>query len=102
MRIGIFYFGIGRSGAQLPPEIITLGAISRKLDTIMADLAALKAQIEANKAVTDSAIVLINGIADRIQAAGTDPAQLQGLVDGLKNETDALASAVAANTPAAG
>ncbi len=66
---------------------------------IMAELDDLTAQVAANKTVIDSALVLINGIADRIKAAGTDPAALKALTDNLKAEDDALAAAVTANTP---
>ncbi len=68
---------------------------------IMAELDDLTAQVAANKTVIDSALVLINGIADRIKAAGTDPAALKALTDSLKSEDDALAAAVTANTPPA-
>ena len=65
------------------------------------ELDALTAQVSANTAVVDSAVVLINGIADRINAVKTDPAALTALVSSLKSEDDVLAAAVAANTPAA-
>ena len=67
---------------------------------IMAELDDLTAQVAANKTVIDSALILINGIADRIKAAGTDPAALAELTASLKSEDDALAAAVTANTPA--
>lgn len=67
----------------------------------MAELEDLTAQVAANKTVVDSALVLINGIAARIAAAGTDPAKLAALTADLKSEDDALAAAVAANTPPA-
>lgn len=70
-------------------------------ETIMAELEDLTAQVAANKTVIDSALVLINGIADRIKAAGTDPAKLAALTADLKTEDDTLAAAVAANTPPA-
>lgn len=65
---------------------------------IMAELDDLTAQVAANKTVIDSALVLINGIADRIKAAGTDPAALAALTASLKSEDGALSAAVAANT----
>lgn len=65
----------------------------------MAALDDLTAQVAANKTVIDSALALIAGIADRIAAAGTDPAKLAELTASLKSEDDALAAAVAANTP---
>ena len=67
----------------------------------MSALDDLTAQVQANKTVTDSAIALINGIADRIAAAGTDQGKLADLTASLKSETDVLAAAVQANTPAA-
>ena len=67
----------------------------------MASLDALTAQVAANRAVIDSAVVLINGIADRIKAAGVDQTALDALVADLKSEDDTLAAAVTANTPAA-
>lgn len=65
----------------------------------MAALDDLTAQVAANKTVIDSALALINGIAARITAAGTDPAALAALTTSLKSEDDALAAAVTANTP---
>lgn len=59
----------------------------------------LTAQVKANSDLLDSATVLINGIADRITAAGVDPAKLSALSAELKAKDDVLAAAVAANTP---
>ena len=66
----------------------------------MAALDDLTAQVAVNKTVIDSALALINGIAARITAAGTDPAALAALTTSLKSEDDTLAAAVATNTPA--
>lgn len=83
-------------------------AITRKLnhildkqDRIMATLAELTAQVAANSTVIDSALVLISGIAARIEAAGTNPVALDALVAELQAKDTELAAAVAANTPAA-
>lgn len=59
----------------------------------------LTAQVKANDDLLDSAIVLINGIADRITAAGVDPTKLTALTTELKAKDNALAAAVTANTP---
>ena len=59
----------------------------------------LTAQVASNSAVLDSAVTLINGIADRITAAGVDPAKLTALTTELKAKDDVLAAAVTANTP---
>lgn len=65
------------------------------------ELDALTAQVKANSDLLDSATTLINGIADRITAAGVDPTKLAALTAELKAKDDALAAAVTANTPAA-
>ena len=91
------------------------GAVDRKLDRILLHLQAvehedkimskeldeLTAQVAANTAVQMSAVELINGIAARIEAAGTDPAKLAALTANLRNDDEQLAAAVLANTPAA-
>lgn len=78
-----------------------LNAVLAKEDLIMSALDDLTAQVAANKTVMASALVLINGIAARITAAGTDPVALAALTASLKSDDDALAAAVTANTPAA-
>jgi hypothetical protein len=61
----------------------------------------LRAAVTANTSLLASAKALIVGIADRIKAAGTDPAALDALTQELKASDADLAQAVAANTPAA-
>lgn len=78
---------------------VKLNRILINQETTMAALDDLTAQVAANKTVIDSALELINGIAARITAAGTDPAALASLTASLKSEDDALAAAVATNTP---
>lgn len=65
--------------------------MSKELDT-------LTAQVEANNSVLESAIVLINGLAAKVIAAGTDPVALKALTDSLVAEDTKLAAAVTANT----
>jgi len=91
-----------------------LGSIHRKLDailaaierlttqgtTIMADLTSLTTQVAQNTTVEGSAVVLIQGLAAQLAAAGTDPAKLADLQAQLNTSATALAAAVAANTPA--
>lgn len=74
------------------------------------EIAALQAEITNDTSVINSAVTLINGIQARIAAAvaaaiaaGATPTQLQeiqAVSDTLKANDTALASAVAANTPA--
>lgn len=67
----------------------------------MADLSALAEAVADNTDVTSSATSLIQQLADAIEAAGTDQAALDALVEQLRNDDVGLADAVAANTPAA-
>lgn len=66
----------------------------------MQQLDDLTAEVSRNTTVVGSALVLIQGFAAALEAAGTDPAKLQALRDSLAANDDALAAAVAANTPA--
>ena len=67
---------------------------------IEAALAELQAEVDRNTTVDGSAVALISGLAAQIIAAANDPAAVRALGTALKNSTDALAAAVAANTPA--
>lgn len=75
--------------------------ILERLDIMSKEMDDLAAQVKANSDLLDSATTLINGIADRITAAGVDPTKLAALTTELKAKDDALAAAVTANTPAA-
>jgi hypothetical protein len=61
----------------------------------------LVAQLRANSDLIASAVILINGIADRITQAGVDPVKLRDLTASLKASDDELAAALVAGTPAA-
>lgn len=86
----------------------SLDAIKAALSTIhqqgkhmSQELDDLTAQVTRNSEVEASALALINGIADRIAAAGVDPAKLTALTAELRAKDDELSAAVTANTPAA-
>lgn len=66
------------------------------------ELDALRAQVTRNTEVDESAIVLLNGIKALLDAAiaSGNPQALLDLSTQLGTSTDALAAAVAANTPA--
>lgn len=78
-----------------------LDFIIQKLGKIMADLTTLETEVAENATVTESAITLLNGLKTALDEAGTDPVKLKALSDSLSNQTDSLAAAVSANTPAA-
>ncbi len=69
----------------------------------MAELDDLKTAVQKNTDVEESAIVLLNGLKSKLDAAiaAGDPAALKALSDSLGTESDKLAAAVVANTPAA-
>lgn len=90
-----------RGAANTQQTHTILNRIEQMETHIMDAIDTLTEQVAANKTVVDSALVLINGIADRIKSAGVDPAKLAALTSDLKSEDDALAAAVAANTPGA-
>lgn len=75
--------------------------IIERFETMSKELDDLTAQVKSNSDLLDSATTLINGIADRIAAAGVDPTKLAALTAELRSKDDALAAAVTANTPAA-
>lgn len=83
---------------EVRADIAELKDLIKRLENKMDEL---KAQVAANRTVIASALALINGIADRITAAGTDKQALADLATSLKSDDDALAAAVTANTPAA-
>lgn len=82
--------------------ILANNSIICKLEKIMADLTQLETEVSENLTVTQSAITLLNGLKAALDAAGTDPAKLKALSDSLSSQTDSLAAAVSANTPAEG
>lgn len=60
----------------------------------------LRAEVERNSSVDDSAIQLLIQLADKIEELKNNPTELQALVESLRAQSDALAAAVVANTPA--
>ena len=71
-----------------------------------ADFSALEAEVARENDVNNSAIALLNGIAQRVADAVAadnldDNTHIGQLSTQLSAQTDALATAVAANTPAA-
>lgn len=64
------------------------------------ELDALTAEVEETKTIEQSAITLIQGLAEQIAAAKDDPAAILALSESLKAQSDALAAAISANTPA--
>jgi hypothetical protein len=64
------------------------------------DFSALQAEITRDADVNSSAATLLADLAARVEATKGDPAAVQALADSLRANSDALAAAVVANTPA--
>ncbi len=79
--------------------------ILRRLDQqgalIVADLTAITAEVQQNGDAVGSAVALLGNLSQQIRDLSTDPAALQALADELDANTQSLADAVVANTPAA-
>jgi hypothetical protein len=65
----------------------------------MADFTALKAEVERNRSVTESAVTLLNGVAAELIDARNDPEEITAIANTLRANSDQLAAAIAANTP---
>jgi len=63
------------------------------------NMEALRAVVEKVVTVSGSAVALINGFADRIEAVKDDPIAIQAELDAIRDATDGLAAAVANVAP---
>lgn len=71
-----------------------------KLEALMLDFNELQAAIAENSDAVNSAIALITALVDEIRAAGGNQDEINALADKIEASAEALAAAVAANTPA--
>jgi hypothetical protein len=78
-----------------------LPATKSDVRKILMKLSELKAQVDANVALEQSAVTLITGLSAQLKEIADDPAAIQALADELSSEATALSAAIVANTPAA-
>lgn len=78
----------------------TLNFLKSKSIQMADEMATLEAEVAETKTVAQSAVVLLQGLKQRLDEAGTDKVKLAALSADLGGSTDALAAAVVANTPA--
>ena len=64
------------------------------------DFSRLEAEVTENSSVIDSAVTLLEGLATQLRQFADDPAKINALADSLDSQSNRLAQAVAANTPA--
>lgn len=76
------------------------GKVANLKESLMAILDPLTAEVAESKTIMESAVVLIEGIAAKLEAAKNDPVEIQRLADELNASSEPLAAAVAANTSA--
>jgi chromosome segregation ATPase len=93
----------GQARSSKPPRSWKSSTRSETVSTPSMEQAIeqLRAEIERNSSVDDSAIQLLSNLADKIEELKNSPAELTTLVESLRSQSDALAAAVVANTPAA-
>lgn len=77
-----------------------LKSILKKLDIMADKFDVLTTEVGDLGTVVDSAVTLLDNIADQIAEAKDDPAQIQVIVDNLRAKKANLAAAVAKNTAA--
>jgi len=80
---------------------LLLGNILTKVNHMSAELDTLTSEVSETNTVVDSAIVLLKGLKQKLDEAGTDPVKLKELSDSLNAQQDKLAAAIAENTPVA-
>jgi len=95
--------GLTAALASTAAILTLLQQFERKLDTMANEMDSLIASVARNKELIGSTITLLNGLNDRIKAAGTDAAKLAAITADLddQDKTLAAAEAVIENTPAA-
>lgn len=113
--LGALYLGfvawlLARTAGVLNQIVVSGGReITQKLDTIInkevqmaGELDQLKATVEAENTVIDSAIALLNGLKAALDAAiaANNPQALVDLSNEIQAKSQALAAAVTTNTPA--
>lgn len=80
-----------------------LADLEVKVGIMAGQIEALRAVVEAQRTVNESAIALINGMSARLSSAlaTNDLSEVAAIVEDMRANVDALAGAVAANTEAA-
>lgn len=86
---------------HLPPEVVSLVRdIKRTLKLMAANLDRITSEVEQMGDAADSAVALLQRLAQLLRESATDPAAIEALADDLDAKGSALAAAVVANTPA--
>jgi len=92
------------NGQQTPRRMSTTSTrnVTMSTPSMEAVIEQLRVEVERNSSVDASAIQLLTTLADKIEQIKNNPTELQTLVESLRSQSDTLAAAVVANTPAEG
>ncbi len=77
-----------------------IDALHVRMVLMSAELDRLTTEVTETRTVMQSAVALIEGLAEQIRLLRNDPIALAALADSLDAGANTLAAAVAANTPA--
>lgn len=91
--------GLDEVKTTLDQIMAAVRVLQERIMDMTAELTTLQDQVTETLSVEQSAIILIQGLADQIAAIKDDPAAIQALADSLHAKSDELAAAVIANTP---
>lgn len=95
-----FWNRLRRIDQNMIRVLSALNTIQREIHAMSEAVDKLKAAVEANTNATQSVVTLVQTLAQQIKDASDDPAQVVALADSLMQNTQAIADAVTANTPA--
>lgn len=79
-----------------------LKTVIERISIMSAELDRLKTEVAETNTAIGSVLALVEGLAQQIRDNATDPAALTALADELDAQQQAIADAVAANTPSEG
>jgi hypothetical protein len=75
---------------NLALTVYLITQVRRGSRSIMADLTGLQQAVANETTVEQSAITLLNGLAEQLKNAGTDPVAIQAVVDQINSSSAAL------------
>ena len=101
LRIDVYVHQANETAIEQKLQFIgdTLSTLASQGAIMAGELARLQTEVTEMSGAVDSAITLINGLAQQIRDLATDPAALNALADSLDSKANELAAAVVANSP---
>jgi hypothetical protein len=101
LRLDVYLHQTNETALQKDLSFIrsSLATLATQGAIMAGELARLQTEVTEMAGVVDSAIVLINGLAQQIRDLAGDPVALAKMADDLDAKAGALAAAVVANTP---